>query len=132
MPLRKDRCALNTSCLPSEELRGPGTREEPADLGRRQDIADLDCCIQAEVARVAAGSAEQAEVLQSIGARAFEAAGLLHEHCAARELLRAAHDVQGLVTHALAVLAGLQFHAGRMHGLSAIQQAREEALVRET
>jgi hypothetical protein len=51
----------------------------------------------------------------------FETVGLLDEDCAARDLLRAAHEVQGLVTHALAVLAGLQFCAGRMHALSALR-----------
>jgi hypothetical protein len=38
-------------------------------------------------------------------------------------LLRKAHEVRGLVAHALGVLADLQFQAGRMQALAAIRQA---------
>jgi hypothetical protein len=131
MSRRKEHYTLNANCPPGEHPRGRGAGERTADLGQLHDIADLDCCVRAEVVRVAVGSAEHAEILQSIGARAFETVGLLDENCAASELLRAAHEMQGLVTHALTVLAGLQFCAGRMHALSALRQAREDALRRE-
>jgi hypothetical protein len=109
-----------------------GRANAPPIFGGARDIVDIDACIQAEVARVAVGAVEHADLLQSIGARAFEAVGPLHEHCTARELLSTAYEVQGLVTHALAVLAGLQLYAGRMQALSAIRQAREDALASET
>jgi hypothetical protein len=128
MSRRKERHTLTAGCPPGEDRCGSGASEHHAELGRSLDIADLDCCVQGEVGRVAMAAAEYAETLQSIGGRAFETAGVLHEHCPARELLRTAHEVQGLVAHGLAVLAGLQLCAGRMQALSAVRQAREEAL----
>jgi hypothetical protein len=102
-------------------------RRHVATAGQRAELSDIRCAVRIELARVAAGAAEHADLLQNIGARAFEAAGLLHEQSSAEELIRAAHDVRGLALHAFAVLAELQFYAGRMQALSALRQATESS-----
>lgn len=100
---------------PAREVR-PGTAEGSSDVA---------CAIQAEVARCAARAAEHAAVLESIGAQAFDAAGILFSDAPATELLRRAHEVRGLVLHALGVLADLQSEAGRLQALAAIREATD-------
>ena len=90
------------------------------------DIAvhsDMQCAVEMEVAQTASRAAEHAAILESIGSRAFEAAGVLHRDASGTELLRKAHEVRGLVAHALGLLADLQFQAGRMQALAAIRDA---------
>ncbi len=91
--------------------------------GDVEDLLDMTCAVAMEVAQTASRTAEHAGVLESIGARAFEAAGVLRRDASSHELLRKAHEVRGLVAHALGVLADLQFQAGRMQALAAIRQA---------
>lgn len=99
---------------------------QPAIRGA-DDISDMTCAIGMEVAQTASRAAEHAVVLASIGAQAFEAAGVLNRDASSHELLRKAHEVRGLVAHALGVLADLQFQAGRMQALAAIRQSTGES-----
>jgi hypothetical protein len=86
-------------------------------------LADVQCAVEMEVAQTASRAGEHAAILESIGSRAFEAAGVLRRDASSHELLRKAHEVRGLVAHALGVLADLQFQAGRMQALAAIREA---------
>jgi hypothetical protein len=86
-------------------------------------LVDIQCAVAMEVAHTASRAGEHASILESIGSRAFEAAGVLRRDASSHELLRKAHEVRGLVAHALGVLADLQFQAGRMQALAAIREA---------
>jgi hypothetical protein len=92
-------------------------------LGSSAVLVDMQCAMEIEVAQTASRAGEHAAILESIGLRAFEAAGVLRRDASSHELLRKAHEVRGLVAHALGVLADLQFQAGRMQALAAIREA---------
>ena len=74
-----------------------------------------------EVSRCAGRAAEQAILLESIGAQAFAVTGELFRGCDAAVLLRRSHAIRGLVAHAFAVLTELQCVAGRLDALATIQ-----------
>lgn len=106
---------------------GPSIATAPSKHQRHaqaaKELVDLKCAVTMEVAQTASRAAEHATILESIGARAFEAAGVLSRDASDNQLLRKSHEVRGLVAQALGVLADLQFQAGRMHALAAIRQA---------
>jgi hypothetical protein len=105
----------------------PGKRRSDAAGADMDGLLDMQCAVEMEVAQTASRAAEHAAVLESIGSRAFEAAGVLRRDASGHELLRKAHEVRGLVAHALGVLADLQFQAGRMQALAAIREAGSSA-----
>lgn len=70
-----------------------------------EELLDLTCAVTMEVAHTASRAAEHATTLESIGARAFEAAGVLSRDASDHQLLRKSHEVRALVAHALNVLA---------------------------
>jgi hypothetical protein len=84
---------------------------------------DLLVAFDAEIAAAATRAGDHAEVLGAIGAQAFEVAGLLGHHSSASELLRNAHQLRGLMIHALAVLAELQCDAE----LAVLRRAADDA-----
>src|SRR5688572_33452077 len=76
---------------------------------KNEELSDVKCALATEVAQTTSRAAEHATALESIGTRAFEAAGVLSRDPSRVELLRKSHEVRGLVAHALAVLVDLQF-----------------------
>jgi hypothetical protein len=82
-----------------------------------------------EVSRCAARAAEQALLLESIGAQTFAVTDEIFRAAAAGALLQRSHAIRGLVAHALAVLTELQCVAGRLDALATI---RRVAMDRET
>jgi hypothetical protein len=105
----------------------PGRTRRDTAVAGIEDLLDMQCAVEMEVAQTASRAAEHAAILESIGLRAFEAAGVLRRDASGHELLRKAHEVRGLVAHALGVLADLQFQAGRMQALAAIREAASRA-----
>jgi hypothetical protein len=75
-----------------------------------------------EIARCAARAAEQAMLLESIGAQTFAVTDEIVRDAGATRLLQRSHAIRGLVAHALAVLTDLQCVAGRLDALATIRR----------
>jgi hypothetical protein len=83
------------------------------------DVAEA---VGAEISRAVSRALEQCALLESIGSRAFYAAGDLGRDATADELLDRAHALRGLVLHASTALAELSAVAGALSVLAAIRE----------
>lgn len=110
--------ARRTGSRPHREGKGP----PPAPL------SDLSSTLSGEIARCLTRAFEHAEVLESVAAQSIAVTGDTFGNLSAADLRRRAHAIGGLVAHALAAVAELQFVAGRLETLAVIQTARDAEL----
>lgn len=105
-------------------------------IGRRSVLAgkappsladELTASLGGEIRRCAMRAAEQAEVLESIGAHSFDLTCDIFPDCTAMDLSRRAHAIRGLVAHALGVIADLRGVAGALEALAALRLAESAA-----
>lgn len=75
-----------------------------------------------EIGRCATRAAEQAILLESIGAQTFAVTDEIVRAAGAGTLLQRSHAIRGLVSHALGVLTELQCVAGRLDALATIRR----------
>lgn len=101
---------------PQTSETGTETHPEPFLLVEVRAGLDL------EIGRSLARATDQACILESIGAQAFEAIGDVQRRAPARELFHRSHRLRGVIHHALSILSELQFEAGRLDALAAIRE----------
>jgi hypothetical protein len=83
--------------------------------------------LQAQVGRAAARAAEQAVLLENVGAQAFDAIADMRRDSQGSELLSRAHHLRALVLHGMAVLAQLQCEAGSLEAMASLADCMDES-----
>ncbi len=91
------------------------------------ELDEVGARLSGEVARSIIRIGDQALLLESIAGRSFSLSCDLFRDAKSEELSARAHEVRGVVLHALAVLAELQYLAGRLDALAALRAVSGDA-----
>jgi hypothetical protein len=86
-------------------------------------VDEVSSVLRGEIGRCSARTAEQAALLESIAAQTFDLALDNLREASAEELERRSHVIQGIVVHALGVVAELQRVVGKLSALAVLRAA---------
>lgn len=105
------------------ERPGPTRLPPPVAVAASARVDEVGDALRAEIGRCGTRAVEQALLLDSVGAQAYQLTCEIYPDVVAGELRRRSHAIRGLVAHAHGVLAELQCVAGRLDALAVLRAA---------